>query len=122
MNRRALLSALVSGLLVAGAAAPSAIAATKPKPKPKIVGSVIAIGGSKKLTVNGKRLAKGTRLVLGQHLVMGRGVTATLRLVRPANVSAARDLIDLRPVKGAKFTVKLSRKGTQVTVRITPAK
>lgn len=122
MSRRALLSALASGLLVAGVAAPSAVEAAKPKPKPKVVGSVIAIGGSKKLTVNGTRLAKGTRLVLGQHLVMGKGLTATLQLVRPASVSSSRDLVDLRPVKGARFTVKLSRKGSRITVRITPAK
>ena len=119
MSSRALLCALSSGLVLALATAPSAVEAAKLKPK--AVGRIVAIGGSKKLTANGTRLHKGEKLTLGEHLVVGKRLTATLQLVKPKGVGD-RDLVDLRPAKGVKFHIKISHKGSKITVRISPVR
>lgn len=87
--------------------------------KPKTVGSVVTLGGSKKLTRNGSRLGRGAKVRLGERLVMGSGLSATLRLTRPKGYE--KDLVDLSPAKGAKLDVKVSRSGATITVTISPA-
>ncbi|HXD54247.1 MAG TPA: hypothetical protein VN618_05800 [Solirubrobacteraceae bacterium] len=105
----ALVAALVATSVAAG------VRSAKPKP----IGAVVAVGGSKKLSGNGVRLGKGARLRLGEHLVMGAGLSATLRLTKPAG-AGENDLVDLSPAKGAKLDVKVSRSGATITVAISP--
>lgn len=118
MMRRTILG-VASALLLGFGLATVPGAAPAAKSKAKTVGSVTALGGTKNLTIGGKRLAKGATLTLGQHLVMGKGVTATLRLKKPKGVGD-RDLVDLRPAKGLKFTIKVSRVRGTITVKVAP--
>lgn len=118
MSARVALRLLALGLVLVLVAAPAGAHAAKAGRA--TVGSVVAVGGSKNLTSAGARLGKGARLTLGQQLTMGRNLTATLRLVKPKGVGE-KDLVDLRPAKGARFTVRLSRKGSVITVRIAPS-
>lgn len=88
--------------------------------KSKIVGSVTAVGGSKKLQLKkGKKLVtakKGTKLALGDTLVPGKKLTATITLVRPKSVKAGTELILLKPAKGAKQSILVLRKSTTKTI------
>ncbi len=121
-RRLALLSvlaavALAIALLPAAAAAPAST---------RVVGEVVAVGGSKDLTTadrgSGKlrRVKPTDELTLGQVLVMGARVTATLRVRRPKGVSADRDLIDLKPVAGTPHRVRVTLKGAYTIVTILP--
>ena len=90
------------------------------KATPKSVGTVVALGGSKKLTVDGVPLSKGAKLTLGEHLIMGKGLKATLQLVKPAG-AGDKNLVDLTPATGAKFDIGVRRtKGATITVTISP--
>jgi hypothetical protein len=92
----------------------------------KVVGEVVAVGGSKNLTTTdpatGKlhRVKRNDQLTLGQVLVMGARVTATLRVRRPKGVSADRELIDLKPVAGTPHRVRVTLKGAYTIVTILP--
>lgn len=92
-----------------------------------VVGKVVAVGGTGGLKAKDdssgatRRLRVGDTLVAGQQVVMGKGVTATLRLVRPASVSADDDLVLLQPAPGAHSLIAARREGGATIVEITPA-
>lgn len=122
LRRSALLSVLAAlgiafALLPAAAGAPAST---------KVVGEVVAVGGSKKLTTADpasgtlRRVKPNDELTLGQVLVMGERVRATLRVRRPAGVSADRDLINLKPVAGTPHRVRVTLKGGYTIVTILP--
>lgn len=117
--RAAALAALVIGITLLPAAAGAPASA-------KVVGEVVAVGGSKKLTTvdpaTGKlhRVKPKDRLTLGQVLVMGAKVTATLRVRIPKGVNPDRDLVELTPVRGTPHRVLVSRKGAYTIVTILP--
>lgn len=109
--------------LGAGSAAPAGDA----KAKPKVVGGITAIGGTKNVKVRPPGTAKavraraGTRISLGATIVMGRGATATLRLKRPAGVPRSAVLVSVRSVAGAKHTSTVTRDARGILVRIAPS-
>ena len=117
MIRRAVHYFVPLGLVLSLVAVPAAVGVAKAKPKS--VGTVIAVGGSKKLNGDGGRLGAGANLTLGEQLVMGKGLTATLQLTKPKGVGD-EDLVDLSPAKGAKLDVSVSRQGTKIIVAISP--
>jgi hypothetical protein len=124
MGARRILIALV-GLAVGAALVSPAQAGSLAKRK--VVGKATAIGGTKdvrvRATSSGRahRLTAGRELTLGATIVMGPGAGATLRLVRPAGVPKARDLVFIKSAKGAKHTAKLTRQGKRIIVTIAPA-
>jgi hypothetical protein len=128
LRRSLLLAALVLGALLVGAhaAAPASTVHSAARAK-AVVGEVLALGGSERLSVrrasggSPRTLKTGAKLRLGDHVVMGKGVTATLRLTRPKGVGTDTNLIDLSPATGAKHDVAVSRKGRRTTIKITPA-
>lgn len=117
MIRRAARYFVPLGLLLSLVAVPAAVGDAKAKPKS--VGTVIAVGGSKKLKGDGGRLGDGANLTLGEQLVMGKGLRATLQLTKPKG-AGDEDLVDLNPAKGAELDVAVSRKGSTIIVTISP--
>ncbi|MCY7303297.1 MAG: hypothetical protein LH654_09745 [Thermoleophilia bacterium] len=115
----AMAAALAIGVALSTVAASSAAS-------PKVVGQVVAVGGTKRLLVREtpggplRQLEASDRLRLGEQVVMGRGVTATLRVSRPAGVSADLDLIELSPVVGTPHRILVSRQGANTVIRIIP--
>jgi hypothetical protein len=116
---RALATVMVALLVLVAPAAGSAT-----RTKPKVVGTVTALSGTKKLQArNGKRLRavhKGDKLTLDQVLVMGKGVRATIRLQRPKGVRKGTELIQLTPAKGAKPVIRTKLRRGVITVSISP--
>jgi hypothetical protein len=116
---RALTTTMVALLVLVAPAAGSAT-----RTKPKVVGTVTALSGTKKLQArNGKRLRavhKGDKLTLDQVLVMGKGVRATIRLQRPKGVRKGTELIQLTPAKGAKPVIRTKLRRGVITVSISP--
>jgi hypothetical protein len=90
----------------------------------RVVGTVTALGGTKKLQVRaGKRLRalhRGDKVTLDQVLVMGKGVKATIRLERPKGVKNGTELIQLTAAKGAKPILRTTVKKGVITVKIAP--
>ena len=117
MTRRALPYLLSVVLLLALVAPPAAVGGAEAKPK--FVGTVVSVGGSKKLGGGGARLTNGADLTLGEQLVMGKGLRATLRLIKPKGVGD-RNLVNLRSVKNAKLDVSVLRQGAKIIVVISP--
>jgi hypothetical protein len=94
------------------------------KKSPKVVGTITALSGTKKLHARtGKRLLalhKGDKLTLDQVLVMGKGVKATITLKRPKGVRKGTELIQLTPAKGAKPVIRARLRHGVITVKIAP--
>jgi hypothetical protein len=120
--RRAVATMMIS--LLALAAPVAATAAGKAAKKPKVVGTVTALSGTKKLEApKGKHLRavhKGDKVTLDQVLVVGKGAKATIRLKRPKGVRKGTDLIQLTPAKGAKPVNRAKRRRGVITVSIAP--
>lgn len=95
-------------------------------PAKPVVGQVVVVGGTKNVTTRDpatgalRRVAVNERLRLGQQLVLGRGVSATLRVRRPAGVSPDIDLITLRSLRRTNHRVQATRSGVDTIVRIRP--
>jgi hypothetical protein len=103
--------------LIAVAGGPAQARKAKPT-----VGTVTAVSGTKKLSrAGGVRLKVGAKLTLGERIVLGKGVSATLRLLRPKGVASDVDLVKLDPVDGAKEDVRVARDGRYIVVTISPA-
>jgi alkylated DNA nucleotide flippase Atl1 len=106
-------------VLALALAAPAGAVTAK---RPKVVGAVTALSGTKKLQVKvGKRLhalRKGEKLTLGRVVVVGRGVKATLRLKRPAGVVKGTELVQLTPGQGAQPKVTTTRRRGVITIKI----
>lgn len=109
--------------LGAGSAAPAGDA----KAKPKVVGGITAIGGTKNVKIRplgatkAVRARAGTRIPRGATIVMGKGATATLRLKRPAGLPQSAVLVSVRSAAGAKHTSTVTRGARGILVRIAPS-
>jgi hypothetical protein len=117
-GRRAVATVVAALALVVSTGA-AGVAAT-----PRVVGKVVAVGGTKNLKTtaggSGKlhRVKANDTLTLGEVLVIGRGATATLRVSRPAGVSADVNLVDLKSAAGTPHKVLVSRTGAGTVVQI----
>lgn len=95
--------------------------------KPKLVGTVTAISGSKNVKIRktprsaAVKAKVGTKIPLGATVIVGKGAKATLRLKRPASVPKTRDLVYVRSAPGTKHTSTLTRDAKGILVKIAPS-
>ncbi|HZO36599.1 MAG TPA: hypothetical protein VFB41_06945 [Solirubrobacteraceae bacterium] len=95
--------------------------------KPKLVGSVTAISGTKSVKIRATTTSTavtvkvGAKLQLGATIVMGKGARATLRLKRPASVPKSRVLVYVKSAPGTKHTSTLTRDAKGILVTIAPS-
>jgi hypothetical protein len=125
MRTRRLLIACLT--LVLALALGSTAMAGSAKKKPKLVGTVTAISGSKNVKVRktprsaAVKAKVGTKIPLGATVIVGKGAKATLRLKRPATVPKTRDLVYVRSAPGTKHTSTLTRDAKGILVKIAPS-
>jgi hypothetical protein len=97
------------------------------KPKPNVVGTVTAIGGTKNVKIRATPTSKavkakgGTKLRLGATVIMGKGAKATLRLKRPKTVPKSRALVYVRSARGTTHTSTVTRAAKGILVKIAPS-
>ncbi|HMM49791.1 MAG TPA: hypothetical protein PKE32_09320 [Miltoncostaeaceae bacterium] len=108
--------ALALGALAAGALWLGAAAQATPAP---VVGTATTV--TRTVTVTGKGikahpLRRGEQLRLGSRLMFGPKSGATLRLTRPAKVSADADLVLVGSRPGVPLSVKYTKKSARVVI------
>jgi hypothetical protein len=125
MRTRRLLIACLT--LVLALALGSTALAGSTKKKPKLVGTVTAISGSKNVKIRttprspAVKAKVGTKIPLGATVIVGKGAKATPRLTRPATVPKTRDLVYVRSAPGTKHTSTLTRDAKGILVTIVPS-
>jgi hypothetical protein len=95
--------------------------------KPKLVGTVTAVSGTKNVKIRAAptstavKAKAGTKIRLGATIIMGKGAKVTLRLKRPASVPKSRNLVYVKSARGAKHTSTLTRDAKGILVNIAPS-
>jgi hypothetical protein len=95
--------------------------------KPKLVGTVTAISGTKNVKIRATPTSKavtakaGTRIRLGATIIMGEGAKAPCASKRPASVPKTRDLVYVTSARGTKHTSTLTRDAKGILVKIAPS-